>query len=182
MYIDSHSLRSNSPRSLARATSRASQAPARSPSLRQALLLLLALLVAFGVSTLAAESTDPERARPSLEAVRVALPMPAPVIDGRLGDAAWATAPVATRFTQRRPTPGAPASQRTEVRVLYDDQAVYVAMRLYDDDPSGIAAQLARRDAAGIYKPGAGLPPGSGLHGRHGLGRTGGSARCRRPA
>jgi hypothetical protein len=162
MHIHSHSLRSHNPRALSRVTSRT---PAKAPSLRQALLLVLGLLLAFGVSALAAESPlaaelarqdngngrDPERARPSLEAVRVAAPVAAPVIDGRLDDAAWATAPVATGFTQMRPTPGATASQRTEVRVLYDDQAVYVAMRLYDDEPSGIAAQLARRDASGIY-------------------------------
>jgi hypothetical protein len=169
MYIHSHDLRSRSPQALARATSRAlSASPSASPTLRHALLLLLALLLAFGVTRLAAESAPDrdhgigvertgdrdrarDRARPTLEAVRVVAPVPVPVIDGRLDDAAWATAPVATGFTQMRPTPGAAASQRTEVRVLYDDQAVYVGMRLYDDDPSGIAAQLARRDASGIY-------------------------------
>ena len=71
-----------------------------------------------------------------------------PELDGRLDDAAWAVASVATDFTQRRPDPGAPASFRTEVRVLYDDEAVYVGMRLRDPSPSEIAAQLGRRDPA----------------------------------
>jgi hypothetical protein len=95
------------------------------------------------------QADDGDRPVPTLAAVRVN--PAAPLIDGRLDDPAWQQAAVATGFTQRRPTPGAPASQRTEVRVLYDDQAVYVGMRLYDDDPSGIASQLARRDASGIY-------------------------------
>jgi hypothetical protein len=86
MYIHSHSLRSHSPRALARATSRM---PAKAPSLRQALLLLLALLLAFGVSTLAAEPTAAPvpAAEPTAAPVPAAEPTAAPVIDGRLDDA-----------------------------------------------------------------------------------------------
>jgi hypothetical protein len=72
-------------------------------------------------------------------------------IDGRLDDPAWAAAEVATGFTESYPNPGAPARQRTEARVLYDADALYVGMRLYDTAPDSIAAQLARRDASGIY-------------------------------
>ncbi|MGH7476317.1 MAG: DUF5916 domain-containing protein [Longimicrobiales bacterium] len=72
------------------------------------------------------------------------------VLDGRLDEAAWASAPALTDFVQMRPTPGQPASQPTEARLLYDDDAIYVGMRLYDD-PDSIAAQLARRDASNIY-------------------------------
>ncbi|MFP4623923.1 MAG: DUF5916 domain-containing protein [Gemmatimonadota bacterium] len=73
-----------------------------------------------------------------------------PTIDGRLDEAAWRHADVATGFTQLRPAPGQPASQRTEVRVLYDDAAVYVAARMYDTAPDSIVAQLGRRDS-GVY-------------------------------
>jgi hypothetical protein len=72
-------------------------------------------------------------------------------IDGRLDEAAWASAETAGSFVQQRPRDGAPASQPTEVRVLYDDQAVYVGARMIDAHPDSIAAQLARRDASGIY-------------------------------
>lgn len=85
----------------------------------------------------------------TLTGVRV--PDGAPVIDGRLDEAAWSNAPAADGFVQLRPTPGDPASQTTEARVLYDDAAIYVGMRMLDIDPDGIAAQLARRDAGGIY-------------------------------
>jgi hypothetical protein len=75
----------------------------------------------------------------------------APAIDGRLDEAAWAAAEPATGFVQQQPEPGAPASQRTEARVLYDGDALYVGMRMYDTRPDSIAAQLARRDAFRIY-------------------------------
>jgi hypothetical protein len=88
-----------------------------------------------------------ERTRPTIRAVRVATP---PVIDGRVDDAAWEGVPVATGFLQRQPDPGAPATQETEARIVYDDAAIYVAVRMYDDQPDLIAAPLARRDAGGI--------------------------------
>ncbi len=71
--------------------------------------------------------------------------VPAPVIDGRLDDPAWVGVPVATDFTQNYPLDGRPASERTEARVLFTDDAVYVAMRAYDA-PDSIVAPLTRRD------------------------------------
>ena len=85
---------------------------------------------------------------PTLRAQRVA---EAPILDGVLDETAWRTASVATDFTQMRPTPGDPSGQRTEARVIYTDEAVYIGMRLYDTDPDGVVAQMARRDASGIY-------------------------------
>ncbi|MBO6575195.1 MAG: carbohydrate binding family 9 domain-containing protein [Rhodothermales bacterium] len=81
---------------------------------------------------------------PRISAVRAA--QGAPRVDGRLDDAVWASAPVATGFRQDFPVDGDPASERTEVRVAYDDQALYVGARLLDSDPDGIAGRLARRD------------------------------------
>lgn len=65
-------------------------------------------------------------------------------IDGKLDEAAWASAPITDTFTQVDPAEGEPASQRTEVRVLYDDQALYVGARLYDTGK--VNARLLRRD------------------------------------
>lgn len=72
-------------------------------------------------------------------------------IDGRLDEAAWSAAQPTSNFTQSYPTPGAAPVDPTEVRVLYDDQALYVGIRMRDSHPDSIAAQLARRDASGIY-------------------------------
>ena len=72
-------------------------------------------------------------------------------LDGRLDDAAWEKAQPSRNFTQSWPNPGQPGTDPTEVRVLYDDDAMYVAVRAFDSHPDSIAAQLARRDASGIY-------------------------------
>ena len=88
-------------------------------------------------------------ARPSIQAARVA--PGAIVIDGRLDDAAWAPVPAATDFTQQQPNAGAPARQRTEARVAYDAQNLYVAFRNFDTAPDSVARQLARRDVDDIY-------------------------------
>src|SRR5437868_12263712 len=72
-------------------------------------------------------------------------------IDGKLDEPAWATATPSSDFTQSYPKVGAKPTDPTEVRVLYDDDALYVGVRMFDTRPDSIAAQLARRDASGIY-------------------------------
>ncbi len=67
-------------------------------------------------------------------------------IDGVLSEASWSVAVPVTDFTQREPNEGAAATERTDVRVLYDNDAVYVGARLYDRSPDSVMAQLARRD------------------------------------
>jgi len=66
--------------------------------------------------------------------------------DGRLDEPAWLQARVAKGFLQRDPDEGEPASEATELRVLYDDDALYVAVRLHDSEPGRIVRQLSRRD------------------------------------
>jgi uncharacterized protein DUF5916/cellulose/xylan binding protein with CBM9 domain len=65
-------------------------------------------------------------------------------IDGRLDEEDWAGAAVTDSFTQIDPDEGRPASQRTEVRVLYDDHFLYVGARMFDTGP--VTARLGRRD------------------------------------
>ena len=67
-------------------------------------------------------------------------------VDGRLDEQAWAAATPITEFTQLDPKEGQPASERTEARILIDDDALYVGFRLYDSEPARIQRQLARRD------------------------------------
>ncbi len=81
---------------------------------------------------------------PVLPAMRIA--GRAPVIDGRLDDEAWLRAPAAHGFLQVDPREGAPATDATEVRVLYDDEALYVAFRAFDSAPDSIVGLLTRRD------------------------------------
>lgn len=72
-------------------------------------------------------------------------------IDGKLDEPAWQTAVPSSSFTQSYPKVGAQPTDSTQVRVLYDDDALYVGVRMFDRRPDSIAAQLARRDASGIY-------------------------------
>lgn len=67
-------------------------------------------------------------------------------LDGILSENAWSTAQPVTNFTQREPIEGAGATERTEVRILYDDDALYVGARLFDSRPDSVRAQVARRD------------------------------------
>lgn len=70
----------------------------------------------------------------------------APRIDGRLNEEAWRVAEEIEDFVQWEPDNMAPLSERTVVQVAYDDRHLYVAVRCYDRNPSGIAAGLGRRD------------------------------------
>lgn len=72
-------------------------------------------------------------------------------LDGRLDEPAWQRAEASRSFTQSWPAPGKPGTESTEVRVLYDDDALLVAVRAFDSHPDSIAAPLTRRDAVGVY-------------------------------
>ena len=67
-------------------------------------------------------------------------------VDGRLDEEAWRQAPVAGGFLQRDPNQGEPATEATELRLLFDDGALYVGARLHDREPAQIVRQLSRRD------------------------------------
>ncbi|HJO05038.1 MAG TPA: DUF5916 domain-containing protein [Acidobacteriota bacterium] len=71
----------------------------------------------------------------------------APIMDGIVDDDSWALADVAADFLQREPREGQPASERTEVRVLYDSENLYVGLIAYDSTPSAVLATEMRRDA-----------------------------------
>ena len=69
-------------------------------------------------------------------------------IDGQLDEAVWSLGQPATDFRQERPTEGAPATERTEVRVLFDDKNVYFGIRAFDSDASQINARDLVRDSS----------------------------------
>ena len=79
-----------------------------------------------------------------LEAVRVP---EGPIIDGSMEDTVWQRAPVIDQFIQQEPAEGAPATERTEVRVLYDESNLYVGVRAFDSESNAIIASEMRRDS-----------------------------------
>ena len=97
-------------------------------------LVLASLLVA--TASAAVES-------PRVHAVRVER---GPVIDGVLDDDVWSRAQVIDEFTQVEPEQGAPASMRTEIRILTDAEGLYFAISCYDPEPDRIVARRMERD------------------------------------
>ena len=87
----------------------------------------------------------PQEGTREAEAVRVDR---APKLDGTLGDPLWQTANPITDFRQREPKEGEPATEKTEVRVLYARRAVYFGIHCYDSAPSRIMATELRRDVS----------------------------------
>jgi Domain of unknown function (DUF5916)/Carbohydrate family 9 binding domain-like len=103
----------------------------------------LALATALATATSRDLGAQPAAAK-SARATRLA--GPAPRIDGNLDDPAWQHATVISDFVQKVPIEGATPSVATEVRILYDDHALYVAARLRRDDPGAIRTSITRRD------------------------------------
>jgi hypothetical protein len=63
-------------------------------------------------------------------------------VDGELDEAAWSRAEPITAFVQRAPNEGAPPTHRTEARIVYDDEAMYIAVKAFDAQPDQIKAFL----------------------------------------
>jgi hypothetical protein len=84
----------------------------------------------------------------SFRAIAARLPSGrAPKVDGRLDEELWDLAPPSGNFVQREPHAGAPASERTEFRILYDDRKIYFGIWAFDSDPGGIRASEMKRDS-----------------------------------
>ncbi len=82
---------------------------------------------------------------PSVRAVRLTAPVS---IDGKLDEAVWQTPAPATDFRQSQPDEGKQATQKTEVRFAFDDDALYIGARMYDTEGAkGVRTRLMRRDA-----------------------------------
>jgi hypothetical protein len=81
--------------------------------------------------------------RPSLPAVRTTQKVN---IDGKLDDDAWSKAWLETNFVQKFPDEAKPPTQRTEARVLYNNETIYIGIRCFDKEAKKIVAQLTRRD------------------------------------
>ena len=73
------------------------------------------------------------------------------IIDGNLNEAIWDETEVATNFFMFEPDNGKPISdsKKTEVKVLYDNEGVYIGVKLYDDEPSKILKEITERDDFG---------------------------------
>jgi hypothetical protein len=108
-------------------------------------------------SAQAATPTPTTLIRPSVKAVRIDA-SEAPTIDGDLSDPVWAKAAVIDKFTQKSPNPGEPATERTVLRILYDQNNLYFGFYAYDSHPDEIIpgsmerdGRLASADSVALY-------------------------------
>ena len=84
--------------------------------------------------------------RPIVTAVAIEEP---PILDGDvLADSAWINASVATGFQQSAPDDGQPATERTEIRVAFTSDTLFIGVVCYDSDPSSIVVSDSRRDSS----------------------------------
>ena len=115
------------------------------------LVVVLVLLLGAGGLSVFAQSADPPGAplsqlpRPVASAVKID---EAVVVDGRLDEGMWQAAVPLGDFVQAEPFQGQPVSERTEVRILYDEDAIYVGVTLFDANPDLIVTTDTRRDPA----------------------------------
>ena len=107
--------------------------------------LWTAWIVSWALFPSAALADSLATARPVIRAVRLDAPVS---VDGKLDEAVWQNGNAVNQFKQRDPNEGAPASMPTEVRVAFDDDAIYFGARMHDTAPDSILARLTRRDVS----------------------------------
>lgn len=118
--------------------------PAPCARLLPSIALSLCFLVSFLPRLCAQQKTTQESAPPA-EAVAVEHP---PKLDGTLDDPLWQSATPVTDFRQQEPLEGQPATEKTDVRILYTRHAVYFGIHCFDSNPSQIIASELRRDVS----------------------------------
>jgi len=99
-----------------------------------------------GVGLAGQDPLRPQSAPPAMRATRASS---LPTLDGDvLNDPAWRGVEPAAGFWQTAPVEGAAASEATEVRIVFDDQTLYVGVICYDSEPEEVFASDSRRDAS----------------------------------
>jgi len=71
-------------------------------------------------------------------------------IDGKMDEPEWISADIADGFIENSPNPGLPVSDKTEVRVLYSNNSLFLFAKMYDSAPDSIMKQFTERDEIGI--------------------------------
>jgi Domain of unknown function (DUF5916) len=106
----------------------------------------LALIVVAALVPISLFAQTPQT--PTFAAGKLDASAEGPVIDGRVNEAIWQSVPPYSTFTQQDPNEGAPATEKTEVRVIVGNGTIYIGIIAFDSDPSKIIVSQARRDAS----------------------------------
>jgi Domain of unknown function (DUF5916)/Carbohydrate family 9 binding domain-like len=92
----------------------------------------------------APQSASQNTGTPRIQVLRVTEPIK---IDGKLDEVVWSQAEIAGEFRQQEPNEGTPATEKTEVRVLFDEKNLYIGIHAFDSEPAHINARELVRDA-----------------------------------
>jgi hypothetical protein len=85
--------------------------------------------------------------QPEEREVRAVRAVESIAVDGKLDEPAWQKAEVIDNLTQREPQEGEPITEPTEIRILYDDEYLYIGVICFDSQPDRVVASEMRRDA-----------------------------------
>ncbi len=133
------------PRESSAATRRRGEDARATQSVRGLGHLILLGVVGLNAAVWAQNPTAQAGPPPRLRALRASETIK---IDGRLDEPAWAQADAATDFRQEEPNEGQPATERTEIRILFDDRNLYIGIRAFDSDARHIQARDLTRDSS----------------------------------
>ncbi|HNR19422.1 MAG TPA: DUF5916 domain-containing protein [Bacteroidia bacterium] len=111
---------------------------------RTTLLLLLSIIFSNTIAQVTSDSLKKHSASRTSHSVK---------IDGRLDEDAWKDIPTITDFVMSRPIEGGTPTEKTEVKIVYDNTALYVGAMLYDSQPDSILRELGLRDAIDPANP-----------------------------
>ncbi len=117
----------------------------RAPSVFSAAVAALALLAAASAAAQLSPVVSVGAGDPGQKTVQIVRTATPPLLDGKLDDAVWATAAVLTEFHQVNPIEYAPSAERMEIRLLYDDDALYVGAKMFQP-PADITRNMLRQN------------------------------------
>lgn len=109
------------------------------------IFLLIIFAFPFPVSAQTPVQNDDTTLKPQVRAVRTKDKIK---IDGVLDEVAWENAKVISDFRQQEPNEGSDATEKTEIRILFDDKNIYFAIRAFDSEPTRINARELVRDSS----------------------------------
>jgi len=112
--------------------------------------LIVSAAAALSVAATISAQPAPSRGQSSAPARRAsaARTTDVPLIDGQLDERAWQQADPIVDFVQTEPSEGQPATEPTEVRILYDDKAIYIGVICFDSEPQHLVTNDSRRDSS----------------------------------
>ena len=126
--------------------------------MRSAIQLTICVGLLLPASPLASQEAD----RPVVSALRINPDSDYVFVDGVVNEPVWQRVAPASDFRQREPNEGAPATEATEVRILYDANMVYVGITAHDSRPDAIIARILQRDRLIVLDDFSGSPQFAG--------------------